>query len=192
MLAEIWAPNLSQNTSNKLFIDHCQGRFVRVWNCLIFFVGEYLSVSPEICHVLSQIQWRFLRGILRKNYLGRVFQKFYANQGILYRNLWNFALLSEIFFWVRNALKKFTQVLSYVVCTPVRRHIHKRITIRRYEKEKPWRFVFGKLVCSLSVWDLLRLTPWVFWSEIFTRRSSLCLFSFGSYLSTRFVPQDLQ
>ena len=33
--------------------------------------------------------------------------------------------------------------------------------------------------CSLSVWDLLRLTPWVFWSEIFTRHSSLCLLSFG-------------
>jgi len=33
--------------------------------------------------------------------------------------------------------------------------------------------------CSLSVWDLLRLTPWVFWTEIFTRHSSLCLLSFG-------------
>ena len=33
--------------------------------------------------------------------------------------------------------------------------------------------------CSLSVWDLLRLTPWLFWSEICTRHSSLCLLSFG-------------
>jgi len=33
--------------------------------------------------------------------------------------------------------------------------------------------------CSLSVWDLLRLTPWVFWFEIFTRHSSLCSLSFG-------------
>ena len=31
--------------------------------------------------------------------------------------------------------------------------------------------------CSLSVLDLLRLIPWVFWSEIFTRTSSLCLLS---------------
>jgi len=46
--------------------------------------------------------------------------------------------------------------------------------------------------CSLSVWDLLRLTPWVFWSEIFTRHSSLCLLSFGWGLSPRFVPQDWQ
>ena len=44
---------------------------------------------------------------------------------------------------------------------------------------------------SLSVWDLLRLTPWVFWSEVFTRRASLCLLSFGWDLSPRFVPQDL-
>ena len=33
--------------------------------------------------------------------------------------------------------------------------------------------------CSLSDWDLLRLTPLVFWFEIFTRHSSLCLLSFG-------------
>jgi len=33
--------------------------------------------------------------------------------------------------------------------------------------------------CSLSIWDLLRLTTWLFWSEIFTRHSSLCLLSFG-------------
>ena len=44
--------------------------------------------------------------------------------------------------------------------------------------------------CSLSVWDLPGLTPRVFWSEIFTRRSSLCLLSFGRDLSSRFVPQD--
>jgi len=58
----------------------------------------------------------------------------------------NFSLLSEILFWVRIALKKFTQVLSYVVCTQVRRHVHKKITKRRYGGEKPGRFVFGKPV----------------------------------------------
>jgi len=44
--------------------------------------------------------------------------------------------------------------------------------------------------CSLSVWDSLRLTPLVFWSEIFTRHSPLRLLSFGWGLSPRFVPQD--
>ena len=48
-------------------------RFVCVWNCLIFFVGEYWSVWPEIYRVLSQIQLRFLGGISVKNYSGRIF-----------------------------------------------------------------------------------------------------------------------
>ena len=67
---------------NFLFVTAgLKGRFVCVWNCLIFFVGEYSSVWPEICRVLSQIQWRFLGGISGKNYSGRIFQKFCANQG---------------------------------------------------------------------------------------------------------------
>ena len=67
-------------------------------------------------------------------------------EAILYQNLWNFALLSEILFCVRIGLKKFRQVLSYVVCTQVGRHVHKQIRKRRYGGEKPGRFVFGKPV----------------------------------------------
>jgi len=40
--------------------------------------------------------------------------------------------------------KKFIHVLSCVVCNRVRRHVDKQITNRRYEEEKPGRFVFGK------------------------------------------------
>jgi len=46
--------------------------------------------------------------------------------------------------------------------------------------------------CSLSICVLLRPIPWVFWSENFTRHSSLCVLSFGWDLSHRFVPQDFQ
>ena len=56
----------------------------------------------------------------------------------------NFALLSAIYLWFRIALEIFTQVLSYVVCTQVRRHVHKQITKIRYGVEKPGPFVFGK------------------------------------------------
>jgi len=51
-------------------------------------------------------------------------------------------------FYPRSVLcwKKFTQALSYVVCTQLRRHVHKKIIIRRYGEEKPWRFVFRKPV----------------------------------------------
>jgi len=81
-----------------------------------------------------------------KTILGQFFRNFVQTKAILYQNLWNFALLSVILFRVRIALKRFTQVLSYVVCTQVRRHVHKQITKRRYGEEKPGRFVFWKPV----------------------------------------------
>jgi len=71
-----------------------------------FFMGQYSSVWPEICRVLSQIQWRFLRGISGKNYFGRVFRKFCANKGV-YQKLWNFALLSAIFILGQYCAEKF-------------------------------------------------------------------------------------
>jgi len=74
-----------------------KGRIVCVWNCFIFFLGEYSSVSREICHVLSQIQSRFLRGISTKNYFGRIFHKFCENQGE-YSSVWReiYRVLSQI------------------------------------------------------------------------------------------------
>ena len=67
-------------------------------------------------------------------------------------------------------LKKFTQVLSYVVCTKVRRHVHKQITKKEDTERKSQNVLFSEnQCCLLSVWDLLRQTPWVFWYEIFTR-----------------------
>jgi len=141
-----------------------KGSFVCVWNCLIFFVGEYSSVWTEICRVLSQIQWRFLRGISGKKYFGQFFRNFVQTKVILYRNLWNFTLVSEILFWDRIALKKFTQVLSYVLCTLVRTHVNK-ISQKEYTGEKTQDILFSEnQFCSPSIWDLLRLTLWVFLS----------------------------
>ena len=67
-------------------------------------------------------------------------------KAILYRNLWNSGLISEISFWVRIAIKKITQALLYVVCTQARRHVPKNITKGRYGEEKAGCFVFGKPV----------------------------------------------
>ena len=78
-----------------------------------------------------------------KTILGEFFKKFGQTKAILYQNSWNYALPSEILVWVRIELKKFTQVLSYVVCTQVRRHLHKQITKRRYGWENPGRSIFG-------------------------------------------------
>ena len=138
VLADIWAPIFSHKIGNKfLFIIVRVERKVRLtWNCLIFFLFENSSVLPKICRVLSQIQWRFLGEISRKNNFGRIFQKFCANQGYPLAKLVKFRPNFCNFIRVRTALKKFTQVPSYVVCTKVRRHVYKLITKRRYGKEK--------------------------------------------------------
>jgi len=71
--------------------------------------------------------------------------------------------------------ERITKVLWYVVFIQLRRFVYKQKTKGRYRTEKPWRFLFSEnQFCSLSVWDLLSLIPWVFQSEIFTRHSLLC------------------
>jgi len=168
-------------------------RFVFVWNCLIFFVGEYSSVWPEICHVLSQIQWRFLREILGKNYFGRIFQKFCANQGYPLPKLVKFRPTFGNFILGPYCAEKI-HTTTFTCCL----HPGKEARpLKESEKEdtgaKSQHVLFSEnQFSSPSVWDLLRLTPWVFWSEIFTRCSSPCLLSFGWDLSPRFVPQDWQ
>jgi len=101
------------------------------------------------------------------------FKNFVQTKAILYQNLWNFALVSEILFWARIALKKFTQVISYVVSTQVRRHVHKQITKRRYGGEKHERFVFGKPVLftlglGLTTPNSLDILVWNFYQTFVT------------------------
>ena len=158
-----------------------------------FSVGQHSSVWPEICRVLSRIQWRFLRGISGKNYFGRIFQKFSLKPRLSSTKTREILLYSlQFLFYIRIALKKFTQVFSCVVCTQLRRHVHNKSQKEDTGKKSQDVLFSENQFCSLSVRDLLRLTLWVFWSAIFTRRSSLCLLSFGWHLSPRFVPQDWQ
>jgi len=159
--------------------------FFREWILirLTYNLSHFVSSSVEI------LMWNFRKNLFRENF-SEIFAQTKAI--IHYRNLWNSALLFAIFNLRPYCAKKFTQVLSYVVCTQVRRHAHKQITKRRYGEENRNILFTENLFCSLSVWDLLCLTPWVFWSEIFSRRSSLCLLSLGWDLSPRFVPKDSQ
>ena len=84
--------------------------------------------------ILIRLTWNLSRivpnsvEILTRNFRKKPFRENFSE--ILYkpRLLWNFALHSAIFFRARIALKKFTQVLSYVVCTQVRRHVHKPVS----------------------------------------------------------------
>jgi len=143
-----------------------KGRLVCVWKCLIFFLREYLSVWPQICRVLSQIQSRFLGGISGKNYFGIVFHKFCANQAYpLQKNLWNFSLLSPILSWVHSALKN-SHKHYHILFEPKKEgtSINKRQKDDMGKKIQDVLFSENQF-CSLSVWDWLRLTPWVSWSE---------------------------
>ena len=117
VLAEIWAPNSSHGICNKLFIHHCQARkegsFVSetVW----FFPRWILirltwNLSCFVPNSVETLTWNFRKKLFRENF-SKILLK---TKAILYRNLWNFALLSAILLWVCTALKKFTEVLSYV------------------------------------------------------------------------------
>ncbi len=148
-LAEIRAIDSSHKIDNKYLIHHCQGwkedSFVceTVWylswaNTHPFKV-KFVAFGPNFSGD-SYVEFQ------EKTISGNFFRNFVQTKAIIYQNLWNFALVSTILFWVRISLKKFTKVLSYVVCTQVRRHVCKQITKRRYGEEKPGPSVFGKPV----------------------------------------------
>ena len=156
----IWAPDSSQKIGSKCCIHHCQGwkegSFVceTVWffswvntHLFDFFRGWILiCLTWNLCrfvpNLVEILAWNFRKNLFRKNF----FWNYLQSKAILFKNLWNFGLLSAILFWVCIALKKFTQVLSYFFCTQARRHVHKQMTKRRYGEEKQARLVFGKSV----------------------------------------------
>jgi len=73
--------------------------------------------------------------------------------------------------------------------TQLRRHVKKQNTkknIGKKVKTFSCRIFFFQF-SLLSVWDLLRLIPLVFWFEIFTRHSLLCVLSCGWDLNLKFI-----
>jgi len=94
-----------------------------------FFLGEYSSVWPEICWVLSQIQSTFLCGISVKNYFWEIFLKFCEKPRLsstkISGNLPYFLQFYYGFILRWKISKKITQVLSYIVFTQLGRHVHK-------------------------------------------------------------------
>ena len=191
----IWALDCSHKNGNNFFIHHCQdweeGSFVyeTVW----FF--SWVNTHPfdlkfvEFCPKLYADSYVDFQ---ENTISGQFFRNFVQTKVIIYQNLWNFALLSAILFRVRIALKKFTQVLSYVFYTQVRRHVPNKITKKKYGEKSQDVLFSENQFCSVSFWDLPRLTPRVFLYKIFTRRSSLSLLSLGCDLSTRLFPQEWQ
>ena len=122
------------------------GRFVCMRKCLIFSWRNAHPLDLKFFAFCPKFSGYNYVEFQEKTILGEFFRNFVQTNAILYRNLWNFVLITAISFQVCIALTKLTQVLSYVVCTQVRRHFHKQITKRRYGEEKPRRFVSGKPV----------------------------------------------
>jgi len=193
ILDEIWAPYSSHKTGNKFFIDHCQGwrecSFVceTVWffswvNTHAFDL-KFVAYCPKFSGD-SYVEFQ------EKTISGEFFRNFVQTKAILYQNLWNFALLSAIFILDPYSAEKIHTSTFICCCTQVRTHVHKQITKRGYAEEKKGRSVFEKPVLFSLGLGLTTAYSWVFWSEIFTRRSKLGLLSFGLDLCPRFVPQD--
>jgi len=164
-----------------------------VWNYLIFFVGEYSSVLPKISRVLSQIQRRFWCGISGKKLLRDNFQEFLCKPRLSSTKTCEISP-QYLKFYSGSVLRwKNSHKYFHMLFEPRKGGTCIKKSQKEDTGEKTHDVLFSEnQFCSLSVWDLLRLIPWVFWSEIFTRRSSLCLLCFGWDLSPGFVPRDCQ
>ena len=158
---------------NFLFIPATAGRKVRLCVKLFDFFPRWILIrltwnfSRFVPNSLEILTWNF-----GKIYFGRIFQIFCRNQGYPLPKPMKFRPTFCNFILCPYSLKKFTQVLSYVVCTQVRRQVHRQITKRKYGDEKPGRFVFGKSVSftlglGLTTPYSFRILVWNFYRTIF-------------------------
>jgi len=146
-----------------------------------FFRGSTLirltwNFSRFVPNSVDILTWNFRKKLFRKNF-SEIFPETKTREILPF--------FVQFLFYVRIALKKFTQVLSYVVCTQVRRHVHKRITKRRYGEEKPGRFVFKKPV--LFTLGLGLITPYSLGVLVWNFYQTFVTVSIEFLL--RFVPQ---
>jgi len=112
-----------------------------------FFRGWILilltrNLSRFVPYSMDILTWNFRKKLFRENFS----KNFVQTKTSSTKTCEISPYFLQFLFCVRIVLKTFTQVLSYVACTQVRRHAHKRITKRRYEEEKITRLVFRKPV----------------------------------------------
>ena len=117
---------------------------------LIRLTSNFSCSVPNSVKILT---WNFRKKLFRENFSEILYKPRLPLPKLVkfHHSFCNFIL-------VRIALKKFTQLLSYIVCTYVRRQFHKQITKRRCGEEKPGRFVFKNLV--LFTLTLGLITPY--------------------------------
>jgi len=169
VLAEISAPDSSHKIGNKFFIDHCRVE-AKVRLCVKlfhFFRGWILirltwKLSRFFLNSVEIVTWNFRKELFRENFSEILFRPRLSSTKTCEIS----SYFLQFLFWIRIALKKFTQVLSYVVYNQVRMQVHKQITKRRYAKEKPARSVFGKPVLfslGLTTPYSLGVLVWIFY-----------------------------
>ena len=134
----------------------------------------------KFVEILIQIQWRFLGGISEKTILREFFRNFVQNEGYPLPKLVKFGPNFCNFILGPYCAEKNSQRHFRMLCAPRQGGTSINESQKEDTGKKSQDVLFSEnRFCSLSVWDLLRLTPWVFWSEIFTSHLSLCLLSFG-------------
>jgi len=182
-----WAINFSLITARaerKVCLCVKLFDFFRGW-ILLRLTWNLSRFVPNSVEILT---WSFWKKLFWENFL----EIFTQTKAILYQNLWNFALLSAVFI-LRSYCTEKIDTSTFICCLHPGKETQPQTNYKEKIRGRKVRTLFlENRFCSLSVWDLLRLTPWVFWYEIFTRRSSLCLLSFGRDLSPRLVRQDWQ
>jgi len=109
----------------------------------LLFDEIFVAFCPEFSHdSYVKFQERIISGPFYLNFVknqGYPLAKFVKFRHTLY----NFIRCP---YCVEKLQKKITQVLSCIVGTLLRRHVHKKFTKRRYREEKSGHFVFGKSI----------------------------------------------
>jgi len=194
-LAEIWAPDSSHKIHNKFPIHHCPGWKKGLFVCETVWFFSWVNThsfdlkSVEFCPKFS--------GDSYAEFQEKPFLEFFSE--ILCKPRLPSSKTCEISpyflqFFFGAVLRLINSPKYFRILFAPREG---GMSINKSQKEdirkKSLDVLFLETqLCSLSVWDILRLTPWVFWSEIFTRHLPLCLLSFGWDFSLRLVPQDSQ
>jgi len=155
---------------NVLFITAGTERKVRFWVKLFDFFPRWIlicltwNLSRFVPNLVEILTWNLRKKLFRENF-----------SEILGKPRLSSTETCEISpyflqFYYRSVVRwtKFTQVLSYVVCTQRRRQVHRKIKKRRYGEEKPRRFLFEKpisfpLVLGLTTPYSLGILVWNFY-----------------------------
>jgi len=151
---------------------------------LIHLTWNLQCFVPNSVEILT---WNFRKKLFCEN-----FSEIFFKPRLSSTKLVKFRPTFGNFFWVRIAMKKFTQVLSYVVLTKVRRHVDKQITKRKYGAKKPGRFVFVKQVLftlglGLTTPYCLGILVWNFYETLVTMSIEFSIRSEPQIRPTRFT-----